>query len=239
MAGGSPPRSYRSVLGVFRVSDVSALASSVWLMSSVSRASAPRPRRHSRLGAPSRACRERRPCRPQMAAGASRLNRCRSAAGRMVLAPAFLRDRILVPSWWTHGTVTVPGRPVPARSVAGDSTGRSPEECVVNPSQTKQVPAVDETSNAALHADLASALHVLVRATDEHAAMLSDPDTIQEDRDASAQFLAQARAAVTRVETALARAEAGSYGRCQRCGSMIPEERLAAIRATLTCVACA
>ena len=101
------------------------------------------------------------------------------------------------------------------------------------------MPAADETSNAALHADLASARHLLARATDDHAAMLSDPDTIQEDRDASAQFLAQARAAVTRVETAIARAEAGSYGRCQRCGSMIPEERLAAIPDTLTCVACA
>jgi RNA polymerase-binding transcription factor DksA len=90
-----------------------------------------------------------------------------------------------------------------------------------------------------LHADLASARRLLARATDEHAAMLSDPDTIQEDRDASSQFLAQARAAVTRVETALARADTGSYGRCQGCGSMIPEERLAAIPDTLTCVDCA
>jgi DnaK suppressor protein len=110
---------------------------------------------------------------------------------------------------------------------------------VSQPSQTKPASAVDETSNAALHTDLASARQLLVRATDEHAAMLSDPDTIQEDRDASAQFLAQARAAVARVETALARAEAGSYGWCQSCWSMIPEERLAAIPDTLTCVACA
>ena len=107
------------------------------------------------------------------------------------------------------------------------------------PSQTKSVPAARDTSSVALHADLASARQVLARATDEHAAMLSDPDTIQEDRDASAQFLAQARAAVSRVETALAGAEAGFYGRCQRCGSMIPEERLTAIPDTLTCVGCA
>jgi len=106
-------------------------------------------------------------------------------------------------------------------------------------SQSNPVPAEGETSSAGLHADLASARQVLIRAADEHAAMLSDPDTIQEDRDASAQFLAQARAAVSRVETALARSEAGSYGRCRRCGSVIPEERLAAIPDTLTCVACA
>lgn len=106
-------------------------------------------------------------------------------------------------------------------------------------SQTTPVPSLGETSSAALHADLASARETLTRAADEHAAMLSDPDTIQEDRDASAQFLAQARATVSRIETALGRAEAGSYGRCQRCGSTIPAERLAAVPDTLTCVACA
>ena len=115
------------------------------------------------------------------------------------------------------------GRSAARQTRRPDGTGRSPEERAVNqPSQTTPVPSLGETSSAALHADLASARETLTRAADEHAAMLSDPDTIQEDRDASAQFLAQARATVSRIETALGRAEAGSYGRCQRCGSTIP-----------------
>lgn len=106
-------------------------------------------------------------------------------------------------------------------------------------SQTTPVPSLGETSSAALRVDLAAARQTLTRAANEHAAMLSDPDTIQEDRDASALLLAQARATVSRIETALGRAEDGSYGRCQRCGSTIPAERLTAVPDTLTCVACA
>jgi DnaK suppressor protein len=90
-----------------------------------------------------------------------------------------------------------------------------------------------------LRADLASATEQLARVTAEHEAMLADPDTIQEDRDATAQAAAQARAVVTRAETALARAEAGSYGMCEKCGAPIPQERLAILPDATTCVSCA
>ncbi len=107
-----------------------------------------------------------------------------------------------------------------------------------HPVQTTPASTLGETGRATLRADLAAARQVLLRATDEHAAILADPDTIQEDRDASALLLAKARGAVDRIEAALARAEAGSYGRCERCGGEIGAERLAALPDTTICIAC-
>ena len=97
----------------------------------------------------------------------------------------------------------------------------------------------DVARTVALNAELAAARDQLSRATAEHEAMLADHDTIQEDRDATAQLVAEARAGVARVEMALLRAEAGTYGRCQQCGSAIPQERLAVLPDASTCVACA
>ena len=41
------------------------------------------------------------------------------------------------------------------------------------------------------------------------------------------------------LDAALARVDAGTYGVCQRCGAAIPEARLEARPAALTCVGCA
>lgn len=41
------------------------------------------------------------------------------------------------------------------------------------------------------------------------------------------------------VERALARLEQGTYGLCERCGLMIPEERLLAVPAAAYCIECA
>ena len=40
------------------------------------------------------------------------------------------------------------------------------------------------------------------------------------------------------VEAALERMDAGSYGRCQKCGQPIAEERLEALPAARLCIAC-
>jgi RNA polymerase-binding transcription factor DksA len=90
-----------------------------------------------------------------------------------------------------------------------------------------------------LRADLAKAEEHLARITAEYEEMLTDHDTIQEDCDATAQAVADARAVVARAEAAVARAEAGQYGRCERCGSPIPQERLTALPDATTCVSCA
>lgn len=105
-------------------------------------------------------------------------------------------------------------------------------------SETTTSDTVDRDQIAARAADLEAAREHLVRAAAEYEA-LADDDTIQEDRDAAAQFVAEARAGVTRAEAALTRAEAGTHGRCERCGSPIPSERLAALVDATTCVSCA
>ncbi len=43
---------------------------------------------------------------------------------------------------------------------------------------------------------------------------------------------------VEQIDAALARLEAGTYGRCARCGAAIPEERLELRPFTDTCVRC-
>ncbi|MGW9113727.1 TraR/DksA family transcriptional regulator [Microbacterium sp. NPDC055683] len=43
----------------------------------------------------------------------------------------------------------------------------------------------------------------------------------------------------TRLEAAVARVAAGTYGRCEGCGRTIPEERMDAVPTAVRCVACA
>jgi DnaK suppressor protein len=71
---------------------------------------------------------------------------------------------------------------------------------------------------------------------DEH-----DPEgsTIAFERAQVAALLVEARAYLADLDRALARLDAGTYGTCERCGSPIAPERLAARPATRTCVTCA
>ena len=73
-------------------------------------------------------------------------------------------------------------------------------------------------------------------ADDEH-----DPEgaTIAFERQQVAALLDQARRRLDDVDQALARAEAGDYGRCAECGREIAPERLAARPQARTCIACA
>jgi DnaK suppressor protein len=73
-------------------------------------------------------------------------------------------------------------------------------------------------------------------ADDEH-----DPEgaTIAFEREQLTALLHQARATVTALDDAIARRAAGDYGRCERCGRPIGEERLAARPHTTLCIDCA
>jgi DnaK suppressor protein len=73
-------------------------------------------------------------------------------------------------------------------------------------------------------------------ADDEH-----DPEgaTIAFERQQVAALLDQARRRLADVDDALARAEAGDYGRCADCGRDIAPERLAARPHARTCIDCA
>jgi len=110
----------------------------------------------------------------------------------------------------------------------------------------------EESATRSLRQDLAAALAqiALMRAEldgvssasagsnidDEH-----DPEgaTVAFERAQLSALLRQAKAHVADVEAALARIARGSYGRCERCGQTLPDERLEALPAARRCVACA
>jgi DnaK suppressor protein len=71
---------------------------------------------------------------------------------------------------------------------------------------------------------------------DEH-----DPEgsTVGFERALVIDLLGQAETDVSALDAALARLEAGTYGRCATCGGDIAGERLAAQPTTEECVACA
>jgi RNA polymerase-binding protein DksA len=73
-------------------------------------------------------------------------------------------------------------------------------------------------------------------ADDEH-----DPEgaTIAFERQQVVALLDAARQRLADVEAALARLEAGTYGRCETCGRPIAAERLAARPSARTCIDCA
>ena len=75
-----------------------------------------------------------------------------------------------------------------------------------------------------------------VSTDDEH-----DPEghTIAWERQQTAALLASAKARLAELDLAIRRVEGGDYGRCERCGRPIAEERLEVLPTTSTCVACA
>lgn len=93
-------------------------------------------------------------------------------------------------------------------------------------------------SESDLRAELAAARDKLERVTSEYEQLRSDPDTLQEDRDAVHQFVTEATADVEAAAGAVARLEAGDYGRCEQCGGAIGVERLEALPDTTTCRDC-
>lgn len=72
----------------------------------------------------------------------------------------------------------------------------------------------------------------------EYAALLDDPEVIQEDRDATRLLLEHARAVLELAERALDRYRSGLHGICDRCAGPIGAERLEAIPDAVTCVTC-
>jgi DnaK suppressor protein len=75
-----------------------------------------------------------------------------------------------------------------------------------------------------------------VATDDEH-----DPEghTIAFERQQVAGLLRAARSRLAELDLAIAQLDAGTYGRCDRCGRPIADERLAALPATRTCIDCA
>lgn len=100
----------------------------------------------------------------------------------------------------------------------------------------------DRERTAALIGSLQGNVTSMVEATrstatdDEH-----DPEgsTIAFERSQASSMLARAERELAELDLALARIAEGTYGRCERCGGPIPQERLLARPAARTCVPCA
>lgn len=100
----------------------------------------------------------------------------------------------------------------------------------------------DRERTAALIDSLTGNVSSILEATrstatdDEH-----DPEgsTIAFERSQASSMLAGAERELAELDLALARLADGSYGRCERCGGPIPQERLVARPAARTCVPCA
>jgi DnaK suppressor protein len=63
-------------------------------------------------------------------------------------------------------------------------------------------------------------------------------DTLAVERERDLALSAQARAAIEQIDTAIEKIRAGTYGRCENCGTSIPKERLKALPYAALCVQC-
>lgn len=98
-----------------------------------------------------------------------------------------------------------------------------------------------------LRAELEDRLDVLLKRVDRIAGDLrkpGDPDwqeraTELENDDVLEGLDDASRAEATAIRAAIWRLDAGTYGRCARCGQEIAAARLAALPSATTCVACA
>jgi RNA polymerase-binding transcription factor len=72
-------------------------------------------------------------------------------------------------------------------------------------------------------------------AGDQH---LSDHASEMVDREVDVSLEENAEQIVYEIDRAVARIDEGTYGRCERCGQEIPEERLEAVPYATLCVTC-
>jgi DnaK suppressor protein len=63
-------------------------------------------------------------------------------------------------------------------------------------------------------------------------------DTLAVERERDLALSAQARAAIEQIDAAIEKIHAGTYGRCENCGTSIPKERLKALPYAALCVKC-
>ncbi|HEY0453264.1 TraR/DksA family transcriptional regulator [Actinophytocola sp.] len=102
--------------------------------------------------------------------------------------------------------------------------------------------AVRRAETVALAASLSARLAAIIESSawssndDEH-----DPEgaTVAFERAQLAGLLERAEDELRGLDAAADRLAAGTYGRCERCGGPIAEERLAALPAATRCIRCA
>jgi RNA polymerase-binding transcription factor DksA len=95
---------------------------------------------------------------------------------------------------------------------------------------------IDQVEALTADFDAIVASSELVSTDDEH-----DPDgsTVAFERQMVAGLLGEAKHQLDELDAAIARFDAGAYGRCETCGKSIAPARLDALPATTTCITCA
>lgn len=111
---------------------------------------------------------------------------------------------------------------------------------------------MDQQTTEALHERLTGEQRALRRQLRELGARtdaegIEDPDLDEgfadagqaaAERSSLLTLVRKLREQLSEVDEALGRMDAGSYGRCQKCGQPIPEERLEALPAARLCMTC-
>lgn len=101
----------------------------------------------------------------------------------------------------------------------------------------------DQTLRSILEEKLGSLLHRRDKISHD-LRQVAEPDSeeqaIGRENDEVLEYLEHtSREEIRQLQEALARIDAGTYGVCTQCEGEIPEQRLAALPYTLTCIACA
>lgn len=113
---------------------------------------------------------------------------------------------------------------------------------VSEPNRTREALVAERADTLERMRDMSRNFDAIVESTrdvatdDEH-----DPEgqTIAFERAQAATLIRQASDHIELIDRALDRMDAGTYGRCERCGGIIAAERLVVRPAAVTCVACA
>lgn len=103
-----------------------------------------------------------------------------------------------------------------------------------NPASSAEAGSLEER----LRHDAAKTAARLAELEAEFDQAIHDPDVLLEDRDTLRAMVESARHRAAAAQSALERYEAGTYGRCRRCGQDISPERLEALPDTSTCINC-
>jgi RNA polymerase-binding protein DksA len=100
-----------------------------------------------------------------------------------------------------------------------------------------------QTLRAALEEKLGPLQHRLGKITHD-LRQVAEPDSEERatgrENDEVLEYLDHtSREELKQLQAAIARLDAGTYGLCTQCGEEIPDQRLAALPYTMTCIACA
>jgi DnaK suppressor protein len=139
-------------------------------------------------------------------------------------------------------TRTAPAGTKPAKASAGKAAGHAGREREEFFTRQRQL-LLDERANYLRSADTLKAQADSLALEHEPGDVQFDEEggeggTANVDRELDLVLSAQARAAATEIDRALAKIDAGTYGLCEQCGEPIPEARLQALPQAALCVSC-